>query len=66
MFVGLKFGDHGGFSVGRADISLKWNFDLLFIIAVSRCTRKSIWLRHYVTNRKVVRSIPDEVIGFFS
>jgi hypothetical protein len=23
------------------------------------------WLRHYTTSRKVVGSIPDEVIGFF-
>jgi hypothetical protein len=25
-----------------------------------------VWLRHYVTSRKVVGSIPDEVIGFFN
>jgi hypothetical protein len=28
-------------------------------------TWSHIWLRHYATNRKVVDSIPDEVIGFF-
>jgi hypothetical protein len=29
-------------------------------------TRYRSWLRHYATNRKVVGSIPDEVIGFFN
>jgi hypothetical protein len=24
------------------------------------------WLRHYATSRKVSRSIPDEIIGFFN
>jgi hypothetical protein len=28
-------------------------------------TRWRSWLRNYVTSRKVVGSIPDEVIGFF-
>jgi hypothetical protein len=27
---------------------------------------KSGWLRHYATSRKIVGSIPDEVIGFFN
>jgi hypothetical protein len=29
-------------------------------------TRWRSWLRHYATNRKVVGSIPDDVIGFFN
>jgi hypothetical protein len=29
-------------------------------------TRQHSWLWHYTTNRKVMGSTPDEVIGFFN
>jgi hypothetical protein len=40
---------------------LENNFLKLFLIGQLRS-----WLRHYAKSRKVVGSIPDEVIGFFN
>jgi hypothetical protein len=37
-------------------------FDCVYNGGMQKCS----WLRHYATRRKVVGSIPDEVIGFFN
>jgi hypothetical protein len=39
---------------------------IIIILVYTGATRQRSWLRHYVTSRKAVGSIPDEVIGFFN
>jgi hypothetical protein len=43
-----------------------YNFQMVFFFFILEGARYRTWLRHYATSRKVVGSIPDEVIGFFS
>jgi hypothetical protein len=38
----------------------------VYVCVCTRSTRYRSWLRHYATSRKVVGSIPDEIIGFFN
>jgi hypothetical protein len=41
-------------------------YALIYLLIYLWGTRQRSWLRHYATNRKVVGSSPDEVIGFFN